>query len=231
MIITTKLNKGGSAKSWTSVQLAHGLALYEKKVLFLTSDSQNNHLDFLGFKGEVTTGLKAAVNGKEHEIYRMRENLEVIALEDNFLSKTFYTKLRTYLDKKKDKYDYIIIDSIPTRNVDDEFVKLSDKIIVPTYCDKVTIEGALEVIENVGRDKILAIIPSRFKNSKTQNGYYNLLKETLNNKDVLFTSPVKHKNFIEELQERGKTIWETKSKQVEDVQEIFIEILGVVING
>lgn len=231
MIITTKLNKGGSAKSWTSVQLAHGLALYEKKVLLLTSDSQNNHLDFLGFKGEVTTGLKAAVRGKEHEIYRMRENLEVIALEDNFLSSTFYKKLKSYFEKIKDKYDYIIIDSIPTRNVDDEFVKLSDKIIVPVYCDRVTIEGALEVIESVGRDKVLAIIPSRYQNNKTQNGYYDLLKENLENKDVHFTDPVKQTSFIADLQENGKTIWETQSKKILETQEIFIGVIGVVLNG
>ena len=103
MIISVKLNKGGSAKTWTSVQVAHALALNEKKVLLLTSDSQNNTLDFLGYEGSVTTGLKAAVNGKEHEIYRLRDNLEVLPLEDNFLSKTFFKKLKKYLDKMRKK--------------------------------------------------------------------------------------------------------------------------------
>lgn len=230
MIISVKLNKGGSAKTWTSVQVAHALALNEKKVLLLTSDSQNNTLDFLGYDGSVTTGLKAAVNGKEHEIYRLRDNLEVLPLEDNFLSKTFFKKLKKYFDKMRKKYDFIIIDSIPTKGVDDHFVELSDKVIIPIYCDRVTVEGALEVIENIGKNKILAIIPSRFKNEKNQKEYHELLKESLNDLDVLLTDPVKHMSFIAELIDKGKTIWESNNKKITEVQDIFIELTGVIIN-
>ncbi|UUV19979.1 AAA family ATPase (plasmid) [Fusobacteria bacterium ZRK30] len=230
MIISVKLNKGGSAKTWTSVQVAHALALNEKKVLLLTSDSQNNTLDFLGYEGSVTTGLKAAVNGKEHEIYRLRDNLEVLPLEDNFLSKAFFKKLKKYLDKMREKYEFIIIDSIPTKGVDDHFVELSDKVIIPIYCDRVTVEGALEVIENIGKNKILAIIPSRYKNEKNQKEYHELLKESLDDLDVLLTDPVKHMSFIAELIDKGKTIWESNNKKITEVQDIFIELTGVIIN-
>lgn len=230
MIISVKLNKGGSAKTWTSVQIAHALALNEKKVLLLTSDSQNNTLDFLGYEGPITTGLKAAVNGKEHEIYRLRDNLEVIALEDNFLSKSFFKKLKKYLEKMREKYEFIIIDSIPTKGVDDHFVELSDRVIIPIYCDRVTVEGALEVIETIGKNKILAIIPSRFKSEKNQKEYHELLKESLKDLDVLLTDPVKHMSFIAELIDKGKTIWESNNKKITEVQDIFIELTGVIIN-
>lgn len=47
-IILIKANKGGVGKSWIALQLAHGMSRLGKKVIILTSDSQNNILDYSG---------------------------------------------------------------------------------------------------------------------------------------------------------------------------------------
>ena len=64
-VIIIKVNKGGVGKTFLTVQLGAGLASIGKKVLILTSDSQNNILHYTFKDGEVpsfkncamTTGL------------------------------------------------------------------------------------------------------------------------------------------------------------------------------
>lgn len=47
-VVLIKANKGGVGKSWITLQLAHKAALDGSKVIIITSDSQNNILDFSG---------------------------------------------------------------------------------------------------------------------------------------------------------------------------------------
>ena len=50
-VVLVKNNKGGVGKTWIALQLAGYKALIEnKKTLILTSDSQNNILNYSGIK-------------------------------------------------------------------------------------------------------------------------------------------------------------------------------------
>ena len=54
-VVLVKNNKGGVGKSWIALQLAAYKALRKnEKVLILTSDSQNNILNYSGTKVENT---------------------------------------------------------------------------------------------------------------------------------------------------------------------------------
>ncbi|MGL5950723.1 MAG: ParA family protein, partial [Cetobacterium sp.] len=113
-LITIKVNKGGVGKTFTTVQLGSYLALSGKKVLLLTSDSQNNIIDYcFGMKKVLfNKGLKEFVKGGEGEKIKLRENLEFIPLENSTFGSHFLTNLPLFLEKMKEEYDYILIDSI-----------------------------------------------------------------------------------------------------------------------
>lgn len=231
-IITIKVNKGGVGKTFITVQLGAYLALQDKKVLLLTSDSQNNIIDYcFGERIEFAGGLKEFVKSGTGDIIKLRKNLFFIPLESSTFGTQFLLKLPLFLEKLKNEYDYILIDSIPTMKIDSVFVKASDKIIIPTFCDRVTTEGVLNVVDETGVDKVLAVIINKYEDKKIQNLYKKELIEAIENTDILFPNPIPNTSEIEILLHKGKTIWESKAKKIEEIQSSFKEIGDYIIDG
>lgn len=229
-IITIKVNKGGVGKTFITVQLGAYLALQNKKVLLLTSDSQNNIIDYcFGERIEFAGGLKEFVKSGTGDIIKLRENLFFIPLESSTFGTQFLLKLPLFLEKLKNEYDYILIDSIPTMKIDSVFVKASDKIIIPTFCDRVTTEGVLNVVDETGVDKVLAVMINKYEDKKIQNLYKKELVEAIENTDILFPNPIPNTSEIEVLLHKGKIIWESKAKKIEEIQSSFKEVGDYII--
>jgi chromosome partitioning protein len=226
-IITIKVNKGGVGKTFVSLQLGAYLSLLGKKVLLLTSDSQNNILDYSFGRKKITfdTGLKEFVAGREGEIIKLRENLNFIPLESSTFGSQFLMKLPNFLEKMRLEYDFILIDSIPTMKIDSTFVKCSDKIIIPVFCDEVTVNGAINVIKEAGVSKVLAVVINKYSNKKIQNLLLKQIKDSIEGTDIIFPEPIKSISDIEELLYKGKTIWESNSKNIEGVKN-SIKVIG-----
>lgn len=232
-IITIKVNKGGIGKTFLSVQIGAGLALLRKKVLLLTSDSQNNILDYSFNPNKIpdfSTGLKEFVKGGTGEIIEIRKNLEFIPLENSKFSSQFLEKLPLFLEEKRKEYDYIIIDSIPTMSLDTVFVHCSDKIIVPCYCDRVTVEGALNVVDEAGVEKIHSIIVNRYRETEVQKMFMKTLKNSIDETSIFLPKPIKEISQIEKLLEKGRTIWESQNKTIIEVQDIIMEVISKLEN-
>ncbi|MED5606066.1 hypothetical protein VYE96_12765 [Fusobacterium pseudoperiodonticum] len=68
------------------------------------------------------------------------------------------------------------MDSIPTMDIDKKFMECSDQLIIPHLCDYSTYEGTLNVIEEVGANKIHSIVINLFKNTKIQKNTMQNLK-------------------------------------------------------
>lgn len=236
-VYTIKNNKGGIAKTFTTVQLGSGLALMGHKVLLATSDSQNNILHYtLNKKNldkhDMSRGLRHAVLYGDHEdLYiQIRKNLDFIPTESSVFTKVFEDKFETWLEKKKEEYDYILIDSIPTMDIDRKFVENSDKIIIPTFCDYATTNSVLNVIEETGADKIQSVIVSLYKNTKIQKEYYEKISSFIKGTGICFPKPVKELSQIETLIEKGKTIWESKAKSMKETQDSFLDVILSMID-
>ena len=83
-IITIKNNKGGVGKSWITLQLAHLAALCNeelKDILIITSDSQNNILNYAGLDDEFNSGLDSWIQKGDGELIRLRKGLYYIPLQ------------------------------------------------------------------------------------------------------------------------------------------------------
>ena len=227
-VIIIKVNKGGVGKTFLTVQLGAGLASIGKKVLILTSDSQNNILHYTFKDGEVPSfknGLKVWVRGKKGELIKLRENLFFIPLENSKFSSVFSKKLEPFLDRMREEYDYILIDSIPTMKIDSTFVACSDKVIIPMFCDNPTLKGALNVISETGIEKIHSIIVNRYRPTATQKSILKEIKEAIEGTDIVFPEPIKELSQVETLARKGKTIWESRARILTPAQESLLDII------
>lgn len=231
-VIVIKNNKGGVGKTFITTHLASVLsAFFDKKILVITSDSQNNILDYcfeeaISFKN----GLKSWVTTGEGDIVKLRENLDFIPLEDNKFGNNFFDKFPLFIESMRKKYDFILIDSSPVLKIDEMFVDISDKIIVPTFSDKMTTRGIVNFLDTVDVNKVLAIVVNKFEQKQIQKEHYSFLEEILKNSPVeLFK--INNSSFMEKLLEKGKTIVETNSKEAESAQITFIELAKLVINN
>lgn len=131
-IIAIANQKGGTAKTTTAVNLGIGLVRAGKKVLLIDADSQGSMTASLGYKEPdaisitLATHLQAIMNEEEinprHGILAHEEdvellpcNIELSGLEVvmvNTMSREFI--LKEYVEKIKDRYDYILIDCMPS---------------------------------------------------------------------------------------------------------------------
>lgn len=229
-VYTLKVNKGGIGKTFLTVQLAHGLTMKGSKVMILTSDSQNNIIDFTipedkQERVELKKGLRSWVMTGKGDKINLRKNLDFIPLESSVFTERFLEKLPLFIEHLKREYDYVLIDSIPTMKIDTEFVKCSDKIIIPAFCDIPTLKGVINVIEEAGVEKIQAILVNLYRATVTQKDILNKLKMMLEDTDVVFPEPIKETSIIESLVKKGKTVWESKSKSVEEAQNSLLDII------
>ncbi|WP_032890685.1 MULTISPECIES: ParA family protein [Fusobacterium] len=223
-IIQIKVEKGGVGKTFIASNLAHLLALLDYKVIILSIDSQNNvYSIFNKVNQRIKGSLKKSILSNEIYKVKLRENLDFIPIE-LYLSLNILKEVPAFLRKLKKNYDYIIIDSLPALKVDNIFLENSDKIIIPAHGDKMTLQGIISIIKE-HREKIHSIIFNKYINTKINREYYKEIKEICKNSGIYISKPIKNNAFIAELIEKGKTIWESRSKKIIETQEIFKNIV------
>lgn len=237
-----KINKGGVGKTFITSQLASGLALKGYRVLIITSDDQNNIWQHLTkrVKGEkqllsFQNGLKYSVeNLNDDYAIRMRKNLYFIPLEDEVFGNKFFNNINEFLLKMKGKYDFIFIDSPPTLKkidtVDMTLMDLTDKFIIPCYCIDDTVQGAINIIKKVGIDKVLALVVNKYSARSTEKKYLKILNENIKGSNIFYPEPITLSTLIMDIIDKGKTIWETKTKELDNIKEIFNSIIEVIEN-
>ena len=227
IIFDVKNNKGGVGKTEIAKELGHGFSLLGNKVLIISTDAQNNIIDDL-YPEEfvVKKGLKEDVFYGTGEMLRLRENLYYMPLKEYKFSDKFLKAIPEYLDKKRKEFDVIIIDSPPLLEVDKVFVECADKIIIPTFCDRKTIKGVLNLInsDKTVLEKINAIVINRYEDTKVQKEWKNALLEALNGTKIL-CSTIPKLSFIEQMINNQKTIWEYSNQQALEIQKTYTELL------
>lgn len=223
-----KANKGGVGKSWITLQLAHALALKDKKILVITSDSQNNILDFAGIETDAPLGLDEWLKNGDGGFIELRDNLNYIPFHSSVLSEDLEVRFESFINAMKNEYNYIFIDSTPVLNLDKKFIELADEIVIPTFLDQVTLGSIAILMDQIKpKSKVKAIIPNRAGRTKLEKDYYSKLMEFVSNR-ILLTVPIKQSAFISKAIDDGKTIWEYRSKEATILQKLFSEVLEVL---
>ncbi|MEI6857265.1 ParA family protein [Psychrilyobacter sp.] len=234
-VILFKNNKGGVGKSLLCFWTAHILSTLSKtsdgknKVLILTSDSQNNIMQMAGTKSGYSDGLQGYIDGGGSDLIRLREGLFYVPLTSTGIKRTFEPRFLDVIKNFKNQYDYILIDGSPVLKLDNIFLDVSDKVVIPTFLDNVTTKGMINLIKEVGVDKVALIVPNRVGRSKMEQEHLNKLKESMEGIGAIITDPIFQTTKIMQLTEKSKTIMETKSKQYNEIKQIFAKIVKAVM--
>ncbi|WYA12146.1 ParA family protein [Fusobacterium nucleatum] len=231
-MILFKINKGGVGKTFLTSQVGVGLTLAEpnKKVLIITSDSQNNILNFLDKNdSDVSNGLIKDVLYGKGEYIKLRKNLYFLPLENARFGKIFLEKLKEWLDLKRREYDYILIDSIPTMKIDEEFVNLADYFVIPTFFDEATTQGVVNLITEIDKDKIIAIQGNRYRKRKIENKYKENLEKLIKQTNIMMNEPIPDLSFILTMLDNKKSIFEYSNMKIKEVQKIFVKLIQKIV--
>ncbi|MDD3142206.1 MAG: AAA family ATPase [Lachnospiraceae bacterium] len=171
-VIALANQKGGVAKTTSSVSLGIGLARSGKKVLLIDNDPQGSLTEALGYQDpdsiEITlaTIMERVLNEEEFDITEgilhheegvdlMPANIDLTAVEVSLVGiMSSETVLKDYVEMLGDKYDYVIIDCSPnlgqlTLNA----LTCADEVIIPVQAAFLPIKGLEQLIKTIGRVK------------------------------------------------------------------------------
>lgn len=166
--------KGGVAKTTTSISLAAGLAYLDKKVLLIDLDPQANATSGIGIEptgtGSVYHCLVETEKVDTKIIPTRIENLSLIpsgmdlagveielARRDDHL-----TRLKDVLSeiKKKKNFDYVIIDTPPSLGVlMTSALVAADEVLIPLQCEWFGLEGLAKIVHVIDEIKKSGVAP------------------------------------------------------------------------
>ncbi|ABV84401.1 ParA family protein [Rickettsia massiliae] len=162
-VIAIVNQKGGVAKTTTTVNLATAFAAVNKKILVIDLDPQGNSSTGFGIsqqqrKNTIYQVLTNLIELKDAIISTDIPNLEIITSNTNLSAAELdLTKLkdREYilmklLEEIKILYDYIIIDCPPSLNLlTVNALVASDEVLIPMQCDFYSLEGLSHLLKTI----------------------------------------------------------------------------------
>lgn len=234
--------KGGVAKTTTTVNLASALATKEKRVLVIDLDPQGNISTCLCVHGDKTV-YDLLINDVDPAecIVNVSENLDVIT-SDSSLAKaeliiTGQTSRETFLRRKLEpifNYDYVLIDCPPSLSLlNINALLYANEAFVPVSTDFLALDALKKITQLIGEInelfdhdiKITQVIPTLY--DRRNKSCVQTLKDIRRGYEELVTNPIRMNSKLREAPSAGKDIFDyaRRSPGAEDYKKLAQVVL------
>ncbi|HCG36648.1 MAG TPA: chromosome partitioning protein ParA [Clostridiales bacterium] len=234
-IIAIANQKGGVGKTTTTVNLGVGLAKTGKRVLLIDADPQGSLTVSLGIKTpdelpvSLATVMQDVIEDKDtpegsgiirHEegVELLPSNIELSGLEVSlFNTMSRESILKGYLDGIKQKYDYVLIDCMPSLGMMTvNALVAADSVIIPSQPNFLSTKGLNLLMRSIARIKkqinpklridgiLLTMVDNRTNNAKA---IIASLRSSVGESIRVFSTEIPHSVRAAESSLAGKSIF------------------------
>ena len=234
-VIAITNQKGGVGKTTTTVNLGVGLANMGKRVLLIDADPQGSLTVSLGIKKpddlsvSLATVMQDVIEDRDtpdgsgiihHEegVDLLPSNIELSGLEVSlFNTMSRESILKGYLDTVKAKYDYVLIDCMPSLGMMTiNALVAADSVLIPTQPNFLSTKGLNLLMRSVARVKkqinpklridgiLLTIVDGRTNNAKS---IIASLRSSIGESIRVFDTEIPHSVRAAESSLEGKSIF------------------------
>ncbi|MBX7219408.1 MAG: AAA family ATPase [Blastocatellia bacterium] len=228
-IIALANQKGGSAKTTTTINLGAALALQKRKVLLIDMDPQGHVAEGLGFEAEsIEKDISQVLEQKltlDEIIFPARPHLD-LAPANILLSQAeamLFTKnrredrLKNAIRRLSNHYDYILIDCPPSLGIlTINALSAAHEVLITMAAEYYALLGVgllLNTIEDFREDlnpdlKILGVLASRVTRTNHARDVLAHVAENLGDRAHLFATQIKEQVILRDAGAHGKHIFE-----------------------
>jgi chromosome partitioning protein len=212
-----------------------GLAMQGKKVLLIDADPQGDLTTCLGWRDTDNLGITLATKltdvisetmndptdgilHHEEGVDLLPANLELSAMEYNLMNAmSRETTLRNYLSQVKDRYDFVLIDCMPSLSmVTLNALSAADSVIIPVQAQYLPAKGMTQLVQTISKVKkyinqdikidgmLLTLVDNRTNLAKST---VEALRENFGNQIKLYRTSIPIAVKAAETSSKGKSIF------------------------
>ncbi len=235
-IITVTSQKGGVAKTTTSVTIATGLARAGHAVLLADFDPQGHAAIALGLDPSpgvfnyLVGGIDQATVNTEHNVSLLPGNSRTKTAEAVLRTESSPAEIAARLEQLFGVFDYVVIDTPASGLLQEVAIRMARVLVVPVRCEALGLDGVaatMQIAKQVAPAARVFILPTMYYKQYTEHqANRELLRRNYPNNVVM---AVPGRIAVAQAVADQCTIWEYKDPAMDDVRAGYENLLRCIV--